>query len=177
MRTGSIGILTPLRSLFREMSEGVDVEVDPNDLVADPGFVLNIKEGDDEDEDVAAGILASFLLRARVRLTGEKLDVRVYQRGSRKAYLQIVDTYPNQVEKLYADIRFFPRREGVFTSMPVDGRLAQTWVRDNSGVAVFDRSFRIQPYGTDRDDWLQLAADTERNLRDPARPLRRSTSQ
>jgi hypothetical protein len=167
VRTGSIGVLTPLRSLFRRVTEVDDVEVMPSHTGIDPGFILTIQEGDEEDEDVAAAILSAFALRVWAKLDGEKLDVRVYQRGSPRPYLQFVDTYPNQVEKLYADIRFFPRREGVFTSMPVDGRLAQTWVRSNSGVAVFDRSFRIQPYGTERDDWLQLAADSVQNLRDP----------
>ena len=45
--------------------------------------------------------------------------------------------------------------------------MAQTWIRENHGVAVFDRMFRVQPYGSARDDWLQLQADAARNRRDP----------
>jgi signal transduction histidine kinase len=37
----------------------------------------------------------------------------------------------------------------------------------NSGVAVFDRNFRVRPYGFPGDDWLQLSADNARNYRDP----------
>ena len=170
VRTGSIGILTPLRSLFRQITNVDVVELDPDDVRTDPGFILNIQEGG-EDEDVAAGILTAFALRAQVQLDGEKLDVRIFQRGSPTPYLHLVDTYPNQVEKLYADIRFFPRRAGAFARMPLDGRLAQTWIKDNSGIAVFDRNFRIQPYGTERDDWLQLARDAAQNLRDPRSSL------
>ena len=169
VRTGSIGILTPLRSLFREMTNGDDVEVAEEDGAAvDPGFSLRVRVGDEDEEvDVAATILDAYILRAQLRLRGDKLDLRVYRRGQQAAYLKIVDTYPNEIGKLYADIRFFPRRAGTFTNMPVDGRRAQSWIAANHGVAVFDRSFRVPPYGSSRDDWLQLQADAARNRRDP----------
>lgn len=169
VRTGSIGILTPLRSLFRTMTDGDDVEIgDEEGTFADPGFLLKIRVGDDDDEgDVAAAILDAYVLRARLRLQGDKIDLRIHRRGQKAPYLKIVDTYPNEIGKLYADIRFFPRRTGTFTNMPVDGRRAQSWVGSNHGVAVFDRSFRVQPYGSQADDWLRLQADAARNRRDP----------
>ncbi|ESZ71650.1 HAMP domain-containing sensor histidine kinase [Mesorhizobium sp. L103C105A0] len=150
------------------MTEGVDVEVSDEDGEAvDPGFILNVRIGDDDEQsDVAAAILDAYVLRAKLRLRGDKVDLRIYRRGQRAAYLKVVDTYPNEIGKLYADIRFFPRRTGTFTNMPVDGRRAQSWVAANHGVAVFDRSFRVQPYGSSRDDWLQLQADAARNRRD-----------
>lgn len=171
VRTGSIGMLTPLRSLFREATEGDDVE-QPQDG-SDPGFVLKLRQaGDDEDEgDVAADILSAYVLRARLRLTGSELDLRVFRRGSKTPYLRIIETYPNEIGKLYADIRFFPRRTGTFTNLQVDGRRAQTWIAKNHGVAVFDRSFRVQPYGSEGDDWLQLQQDAARNRRDPRSTL------
>ena len=67
--------------------------------------------------------------------------------GAAAPCFEIVDTYPNQIQKLHADIRFFPRRTGTFTNMPLDGRRAQGWVSENHGVAVFDRGFRVSPYG------------------------------
>ncbi|WP_413061946.1 sensor histidine kinase [Sphingomonas carotinifaciens] len=169
VRTGSIGILTPLRSLFRAMTDGDDIDVvDEEGLLTDPGFLLKVRVGDDEDEgDVAASILDAYVLRARLRLQGDKIDLRIYRRGLKSPYLKIVDTYPNEIGKLYADLRFFPRRTGTFTNMPVDGRRAQSWVGANHGVAVFDRSFRVQPYGSQADDWLRLQADAARNHRDP----------
>lgn len=169
VRTGSIGILTPLRSLFRTMTDGDDIDiVDEEGLLADPGFLLKVRVGDDDDEgDVAASILNAYVLRARLRLQGDKIDLRIHRRGQKSPYLKIVDTYPNEIGKLYADVRFFPRRTGTFTNMPVDGRRAQSWVGANHGVAVFDRSFRVQPYGSQADDWLRLQADAARNHRDP----------
>jgi signal transduction histidine kinase len=171
VRTGSIGILTPLRSLFRKMAD------DKSDKTIedgrDPGFILNMQSGEDdsEPEDVAAQILDAFALRARLQLQGDKVDLRIYLRGIRRSYLKIVDTYPNEIGKLYADIRFFPQRPGVFSAMPVDGRRAKSWITTNHGVAVFDRSFRVQPYGSTGDDWLQLQADAARNRRIPRSAL------
>ena len=51
--------------------------------------------------------------------------------------------------------------------MPLDGRRAQGWISDNHGVAIFDRNFRVPPYGSPRNDWLRLQADAARNRRDP----------
>jgi signal transduction histidine kinase len=165
VRSGSIGVLTPLRSLLREMS---GKRPSRQAKGADPGFLLKIQMGDEREEvDVAATVLDNFVLRASLRLEGNKLDLKVFRRGESEPALSIVDTYKNEVTKLYADIRFFPRRKGVFTDATVDGRIAYGWITQNSGVAVFDRDFRVQPYGAPVDDWLQLAADAARNRREP----------
>jgi signal transduction histidine kinase len=167
VRTGAIGILTPLRSLFRQIAQGEDL-AGRSESGVDPGFILNVQQGEETDsEDVAAAILESYVFRGLLRLDGRRLDLRIFQKGLAKPYLKIVETYPNQLGRLYADIRFFPGRAGVFRNMPVDGRLAKTWVSDNAGVAVFDRNFRVQPYGASSDDWLQLQKDNARNRRDP----------
>lgn len=173
VRTGSLGMLTPLRSLFREANEGEDFK--PSSEGVDPGFVLVIRYGvdDEEEEDVAAAVLDAFVLRVRLRLDGDLVKLQVFKRGAHRPYLELTDTYPNEVGKLYADIRFFPRRAGAFVGVGVDGRNAYPWIADNAGVAVFDRGFRIQPYGGVRDDWLQLQADAARNQRDPRSALAR----
>ena len=165
VRTGSIGILTPLRSLFRQTMGRRDLEIDD---LGDPGFELNVRRGGSEPAiDVAEEILEACVLRATLSANDEKLELRVFKRGRDKPYLRITDTYANEVGGVEADIRFFPRRKGAFTGLPVDGRLAQSWIRDNHGVAVFDRMFRVQPYGSAWDDWLLLQADAARNRRDP----------
>jgi signal transduction histidine kinase len=166
VRTASIGVLTPLRSLFRPLKTGDGATV--HDPSQDPGFTLAIRHDQDKpEEDVAATILQAYVLRAVLEIEGTKLDLKVFRSGQRRPYLSIVDTYENNIGHLLADIRFFPRRQGVFTNIGVDGRRAYSWIVANSGVAVFDRDFRVQPYGTLYDDWLQLAADAARNTRDP----------
>jgi signal transduction histidine kinase len=170
VRTGSIGVLTPLRPLLRP------ADPDPKaDRVRaqDPGFALSITPSptDDDDGDVASEILDAYVLRAVLELTGDRLSLQVYKRGQSQPYASVVDTYANEIGRAYADIRFLPRRKGTFTGLNVDGRKAASWVADNAGVAVFDRTFRVYPYGTPKDDWLTLAADTARNYRLPRSPI------
>nr|WP_314122996.1 sensor histidine kinase [uncultured Brevundimonas sp.] len=170
VRTGSIDILTPLRSMFREAT-GEDVEGGIDAASLDPGFSLTIQDVDDGVEDVASEILEAYTFRAVLDLKGDHLDVKVFRRGQKAPYLKIVDTFPNGIGNAYADIRFFPRREGAFSGLSVDGRYAYGWIVANSGVAVFDRNFRVQPYGGAKDDWLRLQADAARNHRDPRSSL------
>ena len=134
----------------------------------DPGFGLNVRSGPSgEAVDVAGRILEAFVLRAKMSVTDGEVDLKVYQRGKRRPELEITDTYANQVGGVEADIRFFPRRRGTFAGLPVDGRYAQSWIRENHGVAVFDRMFRVQPYGAPDNDWLRLQADAASNRREP----------
>ncbi|MFZ5616471.1 MAG: sensor histidine kinase [Pseudomonadota bacterium] len=168
VRSGSIGILSPLRSLFRQTRRTNDDD-DSQEGTTDPGFSLEIGASGDPQagEDVAARILDAFVLRTTIELKGDRLDIRVYRRGARKAQIKIIDRYSNHIQRLSADIRFFPRRKGAFTGLGVDGRTVTGWISENAGVAVFDRGFRVHPYGTPGDDWLSLAADAARNRRDP----------
>ncbi len=78
--------------------------------------------------------------------------------------------YPSLIKSkiragLVADIRYFPKRPGIFSGGDVDGRAAWTWVRDNCGVAVVDHGFRIRPFGFEHNDWLRLDEDAVHNER------------
>ena len=121
VRTESIGVLSPLRSLFRTV-QGTDAQaVEAGE--SDPGFLLLIQGGAEaQEQDVAASILDAYVLRASVRLDGTSLEMNVYRRDDQDPYLSIIDSYKNDVRNLRADIRFFPRRKGVFANTGVDGR-------------------------------------------------------
>ena len=165
VRTGSLGILTPLRSMFLQAVGRRGFEVSSDE---DPGFELNVRSGDASVAiDVAEEVLEACVLRASLIVTDDELDLEIYGRGSSEPILRIADTYENEVGGVEADIRFFPRRKGTFTGLNVDGHIAQKWIKENHGVAVFDRFFRVQPYGSERDDWLQLQADAAINQREP----------
>lgn len=166
LRTGSMGVVSPIRALLPPTLSLSRQET------ADPGFEL-VSELGEEDFDVARAVLSRFALRATAALQDGRYEIRVFQRDSDEPYLTIADSYPREVGTVRAEIRFFPRREGLFTDVGFDGRKAYTWVRENSGVKVFDRLFQIRPYGTAGDDWLALTADAARSLREPASPIMR----
>lgn len=170
--TASLGLLSPYQALLRRLDddEQDDLPELPTDErhQADAGFSLEINSGEKEQqESVAGAILKNFVLRCVVSVQDGRLKLRLYRRGERKPTVRINDKYVNEVGRMYADLRFFPARKGTFAGMPVDGRESRTWLKEHSGVAVFDRDFRVLPYGTSGEDWLGLAADTARNERNP----------
>lgn len=174
VRTATIAVVTPYRALLKGAplaaisKRGRKPKAQP-----DPGFLLNIYPPaiGSEDGDVAQAILNSAVLRAVMTLKNSRVALQVYRRGSNTPVLSVNDRFANSIGSLYADIRFFPRRKGALADLPVDGRRAKSWLKAHSGVAVFDRAFRVLPYGTPSDDWLVLAADTVRRTREPRSSL------
>lgn len=163
IRTASIGLVSPLQSLL--------VQRRARGGTTDPGFRVVFGEAGDQPDDVAARVLGAFTLRAKLRVRGKRLSLEVFPRGSDDPYFELVETVQGRCGRVDADIRFFPRRANALKGLGIDGRIAYTWVRENSGVAVFDRDFRVPPYGEPGDDWLGLAADAARNRRDPRSTL------
>lgn len=166
VRTATISVVNPFPTLLEDLPQ--PSEADPE--TEDPGFKLEVAPAPPggEGSDVAAAILKAAVLRVAVSMTGgNRMELRVFRRGREEPVLEIVDTYPNQAGAFKAEVCFFPNRKGTFKNLPLDGRIARTWVRDRAGIAVFDRGFRVLPYGTKGDDWLSLAADTARRHRTP----------
>ncbi len=176
VRTATISVVSPYRTLLKDAplapitKRGHKPKNQP-----DPGFSLNIHPPPDssEDPDVARAILNNAVLRAVVTINNDRLNVSIFRRGAKTPTYRVNDRLPNSVGPVYADIRFFPQRKGTFADLPIDGRRAGAWLKEHGGVAVFDRAFRVLPYGTESDDWLSLAADTARRERDPSSSLAR----
>jgi signal transduction histidine kinase len=170
IRTAAIELISPYATLIKEAEED-EVQHSQRATVEDPGFSLAIESGGEEaeDPDVASILLRNFVLRAKIKLRGNALSVNLWRKGDRedKPYTKIVDRFENSIGDLDADIRFYPQRKGTFANVGVDGRRAWSWVRENSGVAIFDGRFRVFPYGRQGDDWLGLTASKARNERDP----------
>ena len=183
VRTGSVPILSPLAFIRRNAAPDAPPPVPARvghggGARRDPGFSLRIVPGsgasDELGGDTAAAILESYVLRANLLLTGTRLHIQVFRRGADTPALEVVDTLDaDGLGDVKAEIRFIPRRAGTLAGVPLDGRRAYSWIRENSGVAVFDRAFRVSPYGFPGDDWLKLGADAVRNTRDPASSITR----
>ncbi len=135
----------------------------------DPGFrvVLPGASGE-EDVDLAGMVLGNFWGRLVIELKDSHLQFKVWLPGVERPKV-LKTSARNSISKgLFADIRFFPRRKGVFQQKGFNGQKAWRWVRDNCGVRVVDHGFHIRPYGFPNDDWLQLDIDkshSERNWR------------
>ena len=172
VRTATVGLLSPLRPLFRDLDRNASAAT--TGRVSDPGLALEIQDEDTTTDDVAASVLKHFVVRAELRVTKSRLMLSVFRRGESKPYLEIEDREQFSLGSVSADVRFFPRRAGTFRGTGIDGRVAYGWLRDNAGVAVFDRAFRVHPYGAAGDDWLSLQADVARRKRDPRSLLARN---
>lgn len=165
VRTASVGLLSPMRPLFRKVDSKASAE--STEQMTDPGFTLEIQDEDTTIDDVAALVLEHFVVRAQLRVTKTRVNLKVFRRGESKPYLEINHRQEFGIGSVYADVRFFPRRSGTFRDTGIDGKVAYSWIKKNAGVAVFDRAFRVQPYGSVGDDWLSLQADAASRRRHP----------
>lgn len=171
VRTASMSVLSPHYSLLK--SAGGEDDEKNNDS----GFVLKIASSletsvdIDESADVANEVLEAYAVRAVLSLKKNRVSLTVFTKGVKRPIVDINDYVQNKAGEIYADIRFFPQRAGAFTGMSIDGRRAKSWVKDNSGVCVFDKNFRVAPYGSNGDDWLMLSSDKARSARTPRSTL------
>ncbi len=133
----------------------------------DPGFKVTLPGDEPEREptvDIAKIVLDQAWARLTIDLSGKSLKYHVSFNDDSKANLRI--PFSSSISAgLLADIRFFPRRKGVFQAKGIDGRAAWTWVRENHGVGIVDHGFRVKPFGFADDDWLMLDADSAHNER------------
>ncbi len=171
IRSAAIGLVSPYTAFIREAEKD---EVSTHEgRETDPGFSLFI-QGEAEqpaDLDVAASVLKNAVLRVSIKLRKTRLSVRLWRRGESRPRYDIVEKIDNTIGHVDADLCFYPKRKGTFTDLSVNGKRAESWVRENSGVAVFDGRFRVFPYGRQGDDWLALSADKARNQREPTSSL------
>lgn len=66
---------------------------------------------------------------------------------------------------MFIDIRFFPNRQGTFAGLPVNGKRAMAWTRENAGISVVDNGFAMPAYAAESSDWLGIEASKAKNER------------
>jgi signal transduction histidine kinase len=164
LRDEVLRIVSPLHALdsgpFQKLHSGDDT---------DPGFrVVLPGESSDEDVDLARLVLGNYWGRLVIELNGHQLKFRVWLPNINRPKVLNVRAHNSISKGLFVDIRFFPRRKGIFQRKGFNGQKAWRWVRENCGIRVVDHGFHIRPYGFPNDDWLQLDIDkshSERNWR------------
>lgn len=164
LRADVLRIVTPLQGLdagrFRPSHKGSDT---------DPGFRVLLPGAGEESAggiDLAEMILRNYWARLAIDLSRKRLIFKVWFSSSREPKTLEIDVPTSISAGFVADIRYFPRRKGVFQAKGVRGQAAWQWVRDNHGVAVVDHGFRVVPYGYKEDDWLHLDLDKSHSERD-----------
>lgn len=164
LRSDVLRIVTPLQGL-----EAGRFKPAHQDSKKDPGFRVVLPGAQEEgprEIDLAELVLRNYWARLQIDLTDNRLAFTVWFSSSREPKTLEVKVSTAISAGLAADIRFFPRRKGVFRQKGINGQAAWRWVRDNHGVAVVDHGFRIVPYGYESDDWLNLDLDKAHSERD-----------
>ena len=177
VRTDLLNIETPLIPLLEDLGlkEGKRMKSDPGFNFIDRKLNGISREGnigslpETDARSVASKVLGAFLARVEVRYsagTGELRFILTHKDRKEKTLFQTV--FADEVgSDIVADIRFLPRRKGVFSGLNgVDGRRAHSWVKDHCGIGVYDRGFRIPPYGYGSNDWLYQDFDQASSRRD-----------
>jgi len=174
VRSSILSLASPYKMLMPEKefwmkNSLIKVKDKKRNIIEDPGFNINITNEEDEDLGPAKLILNAYVGKVNLTLINNKIDIEIDFKGHKKITRSF--KYENCIETpVYIDIRYFPKRPGVFSGIGVDGRYAWTWKKKNHGVAVYDKGFRIKPFGIDDNDWLSVDIDvahTERKWRSP----------
>jgi signal transduction histidine kinase len=157
LRADVLRIVTPLQGLDAER-----FKPSHKDSETDPGFRVLLPGAEEEgagEVDPADLVLRNCWARLHIDLNGKRLTFKVWLSSSRQPKTLEIRVSSSISSGFVADIRYFPRRKGVFQGKGINGQVAWRWVRDNHGVAVIDHGFRVMPYGYDVDDWLLLDLD------------------
>ncbi|MBD3668365.1 MAG: sensor histidine kinase [Kangiella sp.] len=166
IKSNLLNIVSPLQPII----EDLNIKFKKKN---DPGFDFVIKDennsGEDESNSVAREVINRYLAKAVVHYQSKEniLSVIIKHKNIKAVNdfkIKFESTIDNDV---FADIRYFPRRGGMFTGIKgIDGNKAYGWVKDNCGIGIYDRGFKVSPYGDESDDWLYQTIDTARSRRD-----------
>ena len=136
------------------------------DSAEDPGFRVILPDSTEEGEaDLVSAVLSNAYARLTIEHDGAKTKVVIRHKDGR-TLLRRNFPYPSHIKSgFFADIRYCPRRAGMFQGTNIDGRSVWPWLRQKGGIGVVDHGFRIRPYGFEDDDWLNLGLDSGYNRR------------
>jgi len=162
VKTNLLGLESPLEPIINDLNIELVKKIE-----SDPGF--NFFDKKDELNEVqtnstASEVLKSYVARAEVRYNAAKGELLVIpyhkDKENLKPFKKIVFKEKNLKSDFVADIRFLPRRKDVFNNLDgINGTAAYTWVRNHCGIGVYDRGFRLPPYGNNNNDWLFQDSD------------------
>ena len=135
---------------------------------SDPGFEVVFGMPGQEQRFTRAGdeLLDRWQALLKIKLDGNRAEYSCCYKDSSQPRTFSYPIEENLIGDILAEIRYYPKRAGMFSGMEtMDGRSAIGFLRDKGGVRIYDRGFRIPPYGEPGDDWLELDKSKARNAR------------
>jgi signal transduction histidine kinase len=133
----------------------------------DPGFKVILPEtGAEEETDLVDIVLRNAYARLTIEHNAGKVKYVIRHKDGRILLRRTINYKSHIIRGFFADIRYCPRRAGMFEGTGVDGRSIYGWLRESGGIGIVDHGFRIRPYGFQDDDWLRLGIDTGHNRRE-----------
>lgn len=141
----------------------------PGEEKRDPGFSLYFSAPGKEttEHSAASELYGRYLARVNIDVGDGDVSFKYEYEGAKSRTIKIRLRDENLVGILHGEIRYYPKRSGRFAGLKtIDGRRALSWLRENGGVRVIDRKFRVLPYGEPDDDWLKLSASKAVNARE-----------
>lgn len=151
-----------------------ELETEDGDTRAtDPGFsVYFARPGEGEPTKSAAQeIYERYAARVEVRIDNNEVIYECeypygYGEGESGERMYRFDLDENLIGNLSGEIRYFNSDYGLFSGMEtVDGRSVPKWLRENGGVRIIDKQFRVPPYGDRGNDWLNISESHARRER------------
>ncbi len=134
----------------------------------DPGFSVFFAPPGEESVHTSAAqeLLDRYVAKVEIEVDDTQVTYR-YEYEDREEREYTFQINENLVGDIEGEVRWYPRRKGVFKGMDnIDGRKAYKWVHENGGVRIIDNNFRMPPYGEQDDDWLQLTQSYARRHRE-----------
>jgi len=133
----------------------------------DPGFnVILPLDDEDGDFDIATAVLDSYFAKLTIKHKGGRVEYLIVHKDGRTLEKREIEYSSHMSKGFFADIRFCPRRSGVFANTGFDGRKITAWLKENGGIGIVDHGFRMHPYGFKDDDWLNLGLDSGHSRRE-----------
>lgn len=156
-------------------------ELESGEEVADgdPGFsVYFAPPGEGTPEKSAAQeIYERYVMKVEIYVDGEHLRYDCeytygYDEGESETREYEFELEENYIGDIAGEIRYFNSSyPGLFRDLDtMDGRSVPKWLRENGGVRIIDKNFRVPPYGDELNDWLNISesqARRERRWRSP----------
>lgn len=171
-------VLDIMSAPYEANRSAMDVGGEEGDVM-DPGFSVYFAppgEGS-PTKSAAQEIYERYAARVEINIKGDRLIYECeyphgYDEGETEERTYKFELNENLLGDISGEIRYFNQDYSLFSGMDnIDGRSVPKWLRENGGVRVIDKNFRMPPYGDQGNDWLSISESHARRVREWRSPF------